>query len=238
METVSFSTIAPGEHAPIKDVGVGMEWHVRVYTWMGSLFPLFISFFLQPSPKALPQVISTSCQVCQRLLCVQVLGEKREKGGMCYRDTWERHLLSGRILTVRMCCPFKHQLSPGKRKGKKKLEKVRDPNKDASHRINSAWLYSLRHKNTAGGHNQIAVWWEWDAERRLTVSEELKQASVKLHWHKLERNTRGLNTQHGEINKEQVKVTSVGQSEQREANKNVGRKKKCKVRQHMWAQKP
>lgn len=32
METVSFSTIATGEHAPVKDVGVGMEWHFRAHT--------------------------------------------------------------------------------------------------------------------------------------------------------------------------------------------------------------
>lgn len=187
-------------------------------------FPSSFLFFCNQVPKHFPGSLALHVRYASVYCVYKSWKKKREKGGMCYRDTWERHLLSGRILTVRMCCPFKHQLSPGKRKEKKK--KVRDPNKDASHRINSAWLYSLRHKNTAGGHNQIAVWWERDAERRLTVSEELKQASVKLHWHKLERNTRGLNTQHGEINKEQVKVTRVGQSEQRETNKNAGRKKK------------
>lgn len=172
------------------------------------------------------------------IVCTNLGKKKERKRG----NVLQRHMGEASFEWKNFDCknvwPLQTSTEPWEKK-RKTRKKVRDPNKDASHRINSAWLYSLRHKNTAGGHNQIAVWWERDAEKRLTVSEELKQASVKLHWHKLERNTRGLNTQHGEINKEQVKVTRVGQSEQKETNKNAGRKKKkCKVRQHMWAQKP
>lgn len=132
-------------------------------------------------------------------------------------------------------CVAPSNINPALEKEKKK--QARDPNKDASHWINSAWLYSLRHKNTAGGHNQIASdergtqkgVWLWVKSRQ--------QASGKLHWHKLERNTRGLNTQHGQSNKEQVKVTWVGQSQQRRNEWKCREKKQCKVRQHMWLQK-
>lgn len=123
-------------------------------------FPSSSLFFCNQVLKPFPGSLALHVRYAS-VYCVYKSWKKEQKKGECVRRRWERHLLSvwrWKNFDCENVSPPQTSTQPWKNKDKNKLQKVRDPNKDASHWINAAWWIHSRHKNTVGGHNQKGVW--------------------------------------------------------------------------------